>query len=398
MQATDINNNTNRFEMFFNRFKKPFKFIDFLFKIILIVIILFLLLELFSFFASKIYFNKISKEISVIDEYKSQKWVKQEYLEERQVEKFEYFPYVEYRRIPNFSGLYVNLDNESIRKTIPDCSNNSKKPLKIFVFGGSTMWGSYSKDNGTIPSFLSSYLCKNNIYVKAINFGETGYTNTQELIKLESELRRGNYPDIVIFYDGANDVFTSYQNNEAGFPQNIEHRKKDFNARKRLNIKGYIMDSNLMKIIRRLSGRFFPNKNKEIALKPGLDDDTVKVYLNNARIISALEKEYNFKAFLYWQPSIFTKDIYSEYEKTIVIVPDPMVSPPKELYLNITNKIKGKERINDLSNIFNNKNKTIFIDWCHVTEEGNSIIARSIADDIVNYLNSIEYFKSYGRK
>ena len=44
------------------------------------------------------------------------------------------------------------------------------------------------------------------------NYGETGWVSTQELIKLMLELKRtGRKPDLVIFYDGANDVYLPYQ-------------------------------------------------------------------------------------------------------------------------------------------------------------------------------------------
>ena len=59
--------------------------------------------------------------------------------------------------------------------------------------------------------------------------GESGYVNTQSLLALELELRGGNVPDEVIFYDGVNDVFSTFQNNEAGLPQNEQNRATEFN-------------------------------------------------------------------------------------------------------------------------------------------------------------------------
>ena len=47
--------------------------------------------------------------------------------------------------------------------------------------------------------------------VCVVNFGESGFVSTQGVIQLILELQSGNIPDLVIFYDGVNDVYAAYQ-------------------------------------------------------------------------------------------------------------------------------------------------------------------------------------------
>jgi lysophospholipase L1-like esterase len=97
------------------------------------------------------------------------------------------------------------------------------------MFGGSTMWGAGSRDSFTVPSLLARALQGRELRVEITNFGETGYVSTQGVITLLLQLRKGNVPDAVIFYEGVNDTYSAYQNGIAGIPQNEFNRVKEFN-------------------------------------------------------------------------------------------------------------------------------------------------------------------------
>lgn len=368
----------NKVENFIKKNKRYFRFIDYLFKVLIIVIILFLIIEFLSFLFVEFYRNQVPNEKIFMDIYKNKTEAKEFFIETRDAFKFEYSPYVGYKKIP-YQGKYINVDNNSIRKTFPNCFNKSGKSIKIFVFGGSTIWGSDVKDEETVPSYLSGYLCNKGLTVNVTNFGEEGYSLTEELIRLELQLRGGNYPDIVVFYDGVNEVFNSYQNGIAGTPLNYQDRIDDFNSRNKLNLKEAILNSNFVK---KILSKIIKPPQKKIVLKENIDGDTTSIYINDTKIIKALEKGYGFKSFFYWQPAVFTKSNLSDEEKKIFVY-----EGYADLYNNVTNKLKPEDDVRDLSGLFNNKNNTIFTDFCHVTNEGNNIIAETIGKDIVKYLN-----------
>ena len=77
---------------------------------------------------------------------------------------------------------------------------------EIHIFGGSTTWGTGSSDPYTIPSILQRLI--NQKYpgkYKVFNHGFSTVVAKQELVELkDTKLRSG---DIVIFYDGGNDVW-----------------------------------------------------------------------------------------------------------------------------------------------------------------------------------------------
>ncbi len=368
MQKTD----KNRVEIFYKKVKSP------IIKFIVVATILFILLELGSFAALKVYQSLDSR--GNLDIYQNEAWSKEYFQEFHDSNKGEYTPYIDYRRAPNYQGKYINLDKNSIRKTIPNCSDASPNPVKIFVFGGSTIWGTGSRDEGTIPALISKNLCEKNIAVEVINFGESGYTNTHDMIRLLLELRQGNKPSIVIFYDGVNDVWSSYQNGIAGLPQNVYNRKSDFNTRNQIRLFNFIKYSNFMRVINEV---LFLFDEKQLSVNEDLEKQTASIYYNNTKIINNIGKEEGFKTFFYWQPTIYTKKTLSEDEKN-KINKNTVVG---NMYIDVSEEIKNSNEIKDLSGIFNEYDETIFIDDVHISEKGNKIVADQISQDIVNYLN-----------
>ena len=138
-----------------------------------------------------------------------------------------------------------------------------------------------------------------------------------------------------------------------------------------------------MKIVKGLIRRLA--SNKEIELNDGLEEETARVYLNNLKIVKSLEKDFDFKSFFYWQPTLFTKDILSNDENRITNEGDIFFQPPKEFYIQTYKEIKSND-LKDLSDIFDEYNNTIFLDWAHITEDGNKIIAEEIGKDVEVYL------------
>jgi lysophospholipase L1-like esterase len=80
------------------------------------------------------------------------------------------------------------------------------KARKVWVFGGSTIFGIGTPDSATIPSYLSRELnAHSSDCVEVTNLGAEGYVTNQELILLLQQLKAGHRPDIAVFYDGVNE-------------------------------------------------------------------------------------------------------------------------------------------------------------------------------------------------
>lgn len=314
------------------------------------------------------------------DVYDGAGWAEGYFAEFRGSMAFEYSPYTVYRRKPGLSGTYINTDNESLRRTYFSCGGQSEESFTVFVFGGSTVWGTGARDNGTIPSALAGYMCGRGVPAVVVNYGESGYTSTQEVIRLWMELRNGRRPDAVVFYDGINDVFSAYQNGEAGLPQNVADRKADFNARNRLNFAEFLMSTNVVKALK-VGGANAGSTDGETM------EQAASVYMDNVRVVKALGREYGFEAFFYWQPIVSTKSVAVGSEKGAGMSASD--NALKGIYPEVTAIVRGSGDVRDLTGIFDGYGKAVFMDLSHVSEEGNAIIAERMGDDLIGYYRGL---------
>ena len=90
----------------------------------------------------------------------------------------------------------------------------SEKPgdvYRIFMIGGSTMFGSSITDDTTIPSILQKMLDTQNLDLKieVINAGMSGGNTISETELIKSKITKYE-PDLLIIYDGWNDLSADY--------------------------------------------------------------------------------------------------------------------------------------------------------------------------------------------
>src|SRR5262249_54558306 len=142
-------------------------------------------------------------------------------------------PYV-YWRHASHRGEHINIDDAGIRRTwaAPESGDPKQARPKVFLFGGSTMWGVPVRDDFTIPSAVAKKLAGKGAPADVTNFGETAYVSTQEVMTLVLELRKGHVPDVVVFYDGVNDTASAFQLRAAGLPLFEDNRRQEFNLSK----------------------------------------------------------------------------------------------------------------------------------------------------------------------
>lgn len=284
-----------------------------------------------------------------------------------------------------FKGKYINIDRYGRRLTWSnDISEQStSKPIRICLFGGSTMWGWGARDDYTIPSLVSKIVSeKCSTKVEVYNYGQLGFVSTQETIFLMQMLKNEAKPDIIIFYDGLNDCYSSFQSNLAGVSYSELERKSAFEESPlRILIRKILRNSYLYKFYLVRTRKLEAKSLQAPSSIEWLAQETVNVYLNNVRVISALSNEYSFKYACYWQPVLFNKKLLSTREKKLF----EKSKFWKELYDAVGYKIKQQNNleINDISGILSDIPEEIYIDPWHISENGNQIIAQRIASDIL---------------
>lgn len=347
-------------------------------------------------------------DLTTPDTYSDPTWANNYEEEIRRSEVAQWRPYVYWRRKP-YQGKYINVDANGIRLTTSakPIQQESRPPVKIFMFGGSTMWGVGARDAFTIPSILAQELQNKGVATEVINFGENGYVSTQEVITLQLQLQKGQRPDLVIFYDGVNDTFSAYQQGMAGLPENEFNRVKEFNLSQadRLNQRTAMV---FMEIASRTStmrfltwglrkagmsretvaGNSLPFVNRAPIGEEALAQEVLATYKTNIEFVKALSEDYRFKYFFYWQPTIFQKVHLTEYERAHRPKRPAVGQLVHRIYeLVRKGQIESREySFHDLSLAFADVMEPIFIDWGHVGESGNAIIARKMAKDVLGVI------------
>ncbi|MCB1038102.1 MAG: SGNH/GDSL hydrolase family protein [Acidimicrobiales bacterium] len=124
----------------------------------------------------------------------------QDYFREFREQDVEGVPYVQVR-YRDRSGRFVNVEG-NVRRSY----TTGRGPI-VWFFGGSTMFGEGQRDAHTIPSEIARLAESDGHPIQAVNFGVQADSNFQSVLRFEAALASDRpRPDLVVFYDGANEV------------------------------------------------------------------------------------------------------------------------------------------------------------------------------------------------
>ena len=304
--------------------------------------------------------------------------------------KILYKSFVE-NQLEEYSGKHININKSGIRYHNQKIDKNKKN---ILIFGGSAIYGWGVSDNETIPALLDYKLNnKYNIY----NYGQGGWTTRHNLALLINLINQSNKTDIVIFYDGPNDIYNCIY---AGFNSTTSEKaiRAEFIDREKFENKKYNIFNKIFDVFLQYSlilikeqkliqkEKLMPNMNcfnnpKRLANTIIENWKIAKeiVNYNNGIFYAILQPEANNGnpniSHLKNDPEILSnhleKDVYEIIEKY------PLV------YSLLQKKIKNYDFIYDFTNAFD-VDENIYIDHVHVTYKGNDIIAEKISKIIEN--------------
>jgi len=305
---------------------------------------------------------------------------------ESQREYIAWEPYTYWKSRP-FVSRGINVDADGNRRTVQP-EGRSDPATKIFMFGGSVLWGMFVLDNETIPSLVARELADrgfSNFEVK--NFAQIGYVSTQELIQLIMQLRSGNVPDIVIFYDRVNDTWSAFQNRVAGWPLSEENRRKEFEGYSAgdMLLRHYGAKSALLRAVKdvrdvlsKLQGKVFKQAASESRLDAKCDDalltQTVDTYSFNMHLVRLLAKAYGFECFFFWQPTVFSTDTITAadgFNKKKYGVYNTFFNCA---YAKVPSLESSEQNFYDLQKVLGSTDESLFFDFCHTKPNANKTI------------------------
>jgi hypothetical protein len=329
------------------------------------------------------------------DAFLNTPWINEYVRENYEAGALDWHSYVYWRRKP-FKGRYINVDSRGIRATWRDPRHSDEKPLQIFMLGGSTVWGTGSRDDFTLPSLVAKQVAnqKTGRPVEITNLGELGYVNTQDLLTLLVELHRGHVPDAVIFYDGVNDLGATFQGGQAGIPQNELNRRVEFERPGAAFAYALMKESSLFRpILWRVAFRTWQAENSRLSPEDQskLADNAIRLYAANLAIIEGLGRQFGFKSLFFWQPVVFTKRHLTPGEQASSEEQGFMRDFFQQGYADMRQNeaLLANSDFHDISEILDAVEEPVYFDIAHITEHGNELVAIAMLPYVQQMLASL---------
>lgn len=353
-----------------------FVFIGLLIVVNLLSLVVLLLVDL----------NNESKPKKVLPNYNNNREYYLQIVEEKSKIERVYSDFEGWKSLP-FKGEYINIDINGFRKTIS--LNNKQEKTAIFL-GGSVMWGNTAKDSESIPSIFAQQQPSFNVE----NFAELGFHSRQGLIRLLNQMSIGKKTNLVISMDGINEI---YQYCISDNQLNGHHFGEDFRQKiKRGNISGIkaIIQSSkslffslfleqTLKLTTKLNNKWFKNKtiknryccDQNIEKSKAIVDQMIKNWEMMHQIV-----EGNGGQFIAILQPISS---FSQSRKDHLSISATKLKQTEIVYPLMQQKIKelNYDWIYDFTTVFDDYEEDyIFVDDCHVSPNGNQIIAETILD------------------
>jgi hypothetical protein len=232
---------------------------------------------------------------------------------------------------------------------------------KVHLFGGSTIFAYEVTDEHTPSAFLQRQLNKSDIRYSVLNHGVGGSTIGDCLRRIK--LSNLSKSDVVLVLFGDNDIGINSPRKIVG--RGI-FRVIPFWGKLLLVLKSH------SRILNWIFLETVEYKYTDLESNASLLCNTISSYLQMGEYLKSL----NIPVCFLLQPNLYTKVPTSEdeirlkstyprhWEKTVV-----------SGYQVLRDSLESDSRFLDVSDLFNNKSGSYFLDWAHVNSIGNEIIS-----------------------
>ena len=294
--------------------------------------------------------------------------------------------------IPNdFSGKYFNVADGKRRTAFqPDDFEHA-----VYVFGGSTVYCSEVPDEFTMPSRLQLILGQR--YGKKClveNYGTTTVSVAQQVERLKTvRLAKG---DIVVFFDGDNDVYQRVYL-AAGNQSELQKKRDAFNKMNfLLKLRfwiylNFVDRSQFVKTFMNPYNVTIPNHLTNEVQRQHICEELYLAYKANILEANRIASAAGARFFHFLQPNLFTMGKRTKYEEALIrnryITPvgfEIAVRIAYPVLRKVVSDIAAECRSSDFSTLLSGRtlNEEFYLDAWHVNDRANQIVAESIANII----------------
>jgi len=283
----------------------------------------------------------------------------------------------------DYHGKYFNIEN-GIRRTTDTPAGADRQ---IYIFGGSTVYNSEVPDSYTIASQLQRKLSAHGYTSYAVvNLGVTSINTVQQVERLK--ITSISNKDIVIFYDGVNEVIQGVLYGNAGSTIVGGDRNRPLWQKIIYKI------ANHSAVMRNVLARTVSNyriSNLETRVR-----ETARRYRENIDEAERYVSGHGARFLHFLQPQIFTLAKPGEYEERLLkfeIVPVQAEQAFRATYPYLKELVQERSAQGydefDLSSVFDNLEHPVYLDFCHVNHVAHEAIADAMLSALVQ-TNSVE--------
>lgn len=285
-----------------------------------------------------------------------------------------YISYIGWRREP-FQGKTITVAGPYAQRATVGSADPGRP--SVYFFGGSTMWGTGADDASTIPSLVTQLGGS-----RSENYGETAYTAHQSLALLIQLLQDGHRPDVVLFYDGVNEVAHKCRSELTAKSHSREAQLRSaLVASKPENVYGLqYMAGPLMALAGTVSNRlsaWLRSENRYFACHTDATraQQVANYLIQDWEVARKLVEAYNGKFVGILQPVAY----YSDTKLDHIRLTDIQKKQFQAVYPLIRQRMAGRPGLYDFTDVLDRR-EYIYIDFCHLSPNGNRLIASKLVD------------------
>lgn len=233
--------------------------------------------------------------------------------------------------------------------------------LEVWFVGGSALWGLGQRDFETIPSEIAKRAAEAGIPIKAVNLGVPGYAQWQEDADVGYRLSRGERPDLIVAYDGANDLTAMLYRASEGItpldePPNRFHEDIERGT------------------------RYAPEDRGEPASETALLAAFRSSYGAGVDLLERTAGAYDVPTAFYFQPQYLSTKPDPEVDGPVLEATPWMKPPSGDGERNIIRQVRTQlpDQVVDLSEALDDAGAVTWFDPVHTNELGADLVADAL--------------------
>ncbi len=280
--------------------------------------------------------------------------------------------------MPDHHSAYANITNGE-RLSYQQPPLPAGRPLEVWFFGGSALFGFGARDRFTIPSAFAKAAQRAGVPVRVHNFGIPAYTSYQESLLFDASLADRPSPDLVIFYDGFNDAGLNLS--KAYFEDTALKDPTDaFAADARQAYNG--LSGNLDAAGREVRRASTADRPRTLPSPDDQIDAMMASYRRGLDLSRSVAARANVPMLTFWQPCYFSKatpDSDDAAKREGFGWDDFLLRSWRDLWqVRIPNRMP--QGVVDLSGVLDHEPGSVFYDFVHTNEHGDQVIGDVIFD------------------